>query len=285
MVLGKLAGVRLKVNIFFLLLCLIYCYLGLGIEVAVIFASVLIHELAHAIMAALLKVKVAEIELLPFGGQAKIEDFTGLDPDKEIYIALAGPILSFSAAAIFYFFPEFGWHRSQMIIQINFCLGIFNLLPALPLDGGRILRAFLSGFIGYKKATARSALLGKMMAVLILAYGLWVLYRSHNGAEYILIGVILYWSARREGKLLSYAFMRYLVNKKSELSGKGFLSSRQIVSFEDARIKSILDSTRPSYYTVVLILDEKHRPVGLLSEAELIECLFEKGPQARLKDC
>lgn len=275
----------MRVNLLFILLCAIYVYLGLGVEIAVIFASVLVHELSHTIMAAILGVKVAEIELLPFGGQAKIEDFTGLHPDKEIYTALAGPIISLSLAALFYFLPALQSAKTLLIVQINLFLGVFNLLPALPLDGGRILRAFLSGVLGYKKATARSALMGKIIAIMIAAYGGYLFYEQKSGANFMVIAVILFWAAHREGKLLSYAFMRYLVHKKSELSNKGFLASRQIVSHEDALIKEILDTTRPSYYMIVLILDAAHRPLGMRSEAELIECLFEKGPHARLRDC
>lgn len=285
MILGRVAGVRVRVNLLFLLLCVLYVYLGLGIEIAVIFASVLVHELSHTIMAAMLGVRVAEIELLPFGGQAKVEDFTGLVPDKEIYTALAGPIISLSLAALFYFLPALQSSKSELIIQINLFLGVFNLLPALPLDGGRILRAFLSRLIGYKKATARSAMLGKIIALFLAAFGGYLFYEQKGGTNFLVIAVILFWAAHREGKLLSYAFMRYLVHKKSELSSKGFLASRQIVSHEDALIKEILDTTRPSYYMIVLILDQAHRPLGMRSEAELIECLFEKGPHARLRDC
>ncbi|HZK86712.1 MAG TPA: M50 family metallopeptidase, partial [Syntrophomonas sp.] len=142
MILGKVAGVRIRVNWLFLLLCAIYVYLGLGLEIMVIFASVLLHELSHTIMAAILGVKVAEIELLPFGGQARIDDFTGLDPDREIYIALAGPIFSLSISALLYFLPATFPFKTAQLIQINLFLGVFNLLPALPLDGGRILRAY-----------------------------------------------------------------------------------------------------------------------------------------------
>ncbi len=285
MVLGKVAGVRVRVNILLLLLIGIYIYLGLGFEIAVVIASLLLHELAHTIMAALLGVKVAEIELLPFGGQASIEDFTALDPDREIYMALAGPIISLSLAAVFHFVPALHSVRAPLIVQLNLYLGIFNLLPALPLDGGRVLRAYLSRLIGYKKATAHSALLGEMIALLICAYGLYLFYDHQGGVNFLVIGILLFWAAHREAKLLNYAFMRYLVHKKGELASKGFLESRQIVSREDALIKSILDSTRPTYYMIVLILDEDHHPLGLRSEAELIDCLFEKGPRARLKDC
>jgi len=285
MILGKIAGIRVRINWLFLLLCAIYTYLGLGSEILIIFASVLLHELSHTIMAALLKVRVTEIELLPFGGQARIDDFNGLDPDREIYIALAGPIMSLSLAAIFYFLPANLLLKSSLLIQINLFLGIFNFLPALPLDGGRVLRAILSLHMGYKRATAVSANLGKAIAVLICIYGIYLFYIQQSGANYMLAGIILFWAARREGLLLSYAFMRYLVNKKSELASKGFLSSRQVVGLEEALVKSILEATRPNYYTVVLVLDQQHRPRGMISEAELIECLFSRGPLARLKDC
>jgi len=285
MILGKIAGVRIRINWLFLLVCAVYTYLGLGTEILVIFAAVLLHELSHTIMAAILKVRVAEIELLPFGGQAKIEDFTGLDPDREIFIALAGPIMSLSLAAFFYFLSPTLPLQTSWLIQINLFLGIFNFLPALPLDGGRILRAWLSLHIGYKRATSVSAGLGKAIALLICSYGGYLFYIQQSGANYLLAGLILFWAARREGLLLSYAFMRYLVNKKSELAGKGFLASHQVVGFEDTLVKSILESTRPSYYTVVLVLNQQHQPLGMISEAQMIECLFNQGPLMRLKDC
>lgn len=275
----------MRINWLFLLVCAVYTWLGLGSEILIIFASVLLHELSHTIMAKILRVQVAEVELLPFGGQAKIEDFTGLDPDREIYIALAGPIMSLSLAAFFYLLPPHLLHKTSLLLQINLFLGLFNLLPALPLDVGRILRAILSLRIGYKRATSVAAGLGKTIAILLCAYGGYLFYLQQSGANHILAGLILFWAARREGLLLGYAFMRYLVNKKSELANKGFLASHQVVSFEDTLIKSILASTRPGYYTMVMVLDQQHMPQGLISEAQMIESLLNHGPRVRLKDC
>lgn len=284
--LGKIAGVRIRVNLLFLFLCAVYSSLGLAGEVLIIFAAVLVHEIAHVVIALTLGVKVAEIELLPFGGQAKIEDFTGLEPDREVYIALAGPAVSLSLAGIFYFLhDDITSSYLPLFININLFLGVFNLCPALPLDGGRILRAFLSSVIGYKKATARAAALGKVIAVALSIFGLYKVYYQHNGANYLLVGLLLFWAAHREGKLVAYAFMRYLVNKKSELAKHGVLPSQQIISREDTLLKKILESARPSYYMVVVAVDEADHLVGMRSEAELIECFFEKGPGARLRDC
>lgn len=284
--LGKLAGVLVKVNPLFLLLCIIYIYLGLAREILVVLTSVLMHEIAHGIMAKIMGLKIAEIDLLPFGGQAKIEDFTGLDPDKEIYVALAGPITSLSLAAVFYFLPlKFDPPTLEMMFKVNLLLGCLNLLPALPLDGGRVLRALLSPYQGYKKATRAAALAGELMGVLMIAGGAYLIWSSHTGINFIILGAFLFWAARREASFLVYAFMRFLVNKKGELARKGFLTSRQVVSSENTTIKTILDSSQPSHYLLVVIVDQDHHIVGMRSEAELIECLFEKGPRATLRDC
>ncbi|MGS0765219.1 M50 family metallopeptidase [Syntrophomonas curvata] len=284
--LGKLAGVLVKVNPLFLLLCIIYIYLGLAREILVILTSVLMHEIAHGIMAKIMGLKIAEIDLLPFGGQAKIEDFTGLDPNKEIYVALAGPITSLSLAAVFYFLPlKFDPPTLDMMFKVNLLLGCLNLLPALPLDGGRVLRALLSPYRGYKKATRAAALAGEIMGALMIAGGAYLLWSSRTGINFIILGVFLFWAARREASFLVYAFMRFLVHKKGELARKGFLTSRQVVSSENTTIKTILDSSQPSHYLLVVIVDQDHHIAGMRSEAELIECLFEKGPRATLRDC
>ena len=277
---------RIRINLFFMLLCALYIALGLTVEVLFILVAVLVHEISHVVMALALGVKVTEIELLPFGGQAKIEDFTGLEPDHEIYIALVGPIVSLSLAGIFYFIQaRMTSTYLPLFININLFLGVFNLCPALPMDGGRILRALLSQAIGYKKATGRAAALGKLIAVLFILIGLYQVYFQHSGANYVVVGILLFWAARREGQLLVYAFMRYLVNKKGELSKHGVLPAQQIISREDTLIKKILESTRPSYYLVVVAVDEADHLIGMRSEAELIECFFEKGPGSRLRDC
>lgn len=227
MKLGTITGVQLRLNLFFLLLMVLYGYLGLIEQALIIMASVLIHEIAHTVLALILRVKVAEIELMPFGGQAKIEDFTGLDPEQEIYVALAGPLISLSVAAIFYFLPSNNPAVSTFI-TFNAFLGFFNLLPALPLDGGRVARALLSTRIGYRKATKRVAFVGQIMALLIAGWGGYQTFMQYDASNYIIIGLFLFWAAHRESKLLAYSFMRYLIHKKSELSKEGFLPSQHI---------------------------------------------------------
>lgn len=79
------------------------------------------------------------------------------------------------------------------MFNINLLLGLFNLLPALPLDGGRILRAVLSVRQGYKKATQTSARLGLLTAAALTVYGIYLSVGDLIGANYIVIGVFLFW--------------------------------------------------------------------------------------------
>lgn len=284
--LGRLLGVRLKINPLLLLLALVYWWLGLGLEVLLVLAAVLLHELAHLAAARSLRVTVQEVELLPFGGQAKIEDFTGLEPEKETIIALIGPACSLTIAAVFYFLaPYLSTAKAGFFITINLLLGLFNLLPVLPLDGGRVLRAQLSRRQGYKKATAGMARLGQIAGAALVCWGVYETLSSLTGLNIILAGVILFWSARREGRLLAYSFMRYLVNKKGDLARNGHLPAQQFVSKPDTLVKTILQASSPTYYLLVVVISDNHQVQGMVSEAELIECLFEKGPLATISDC
>lgn len=286
MKLACIAGIRFRVNLFFLLLAVLYSFLGLGEEVLIISAAVLLHELAHTSVGAWMGIKVSEIELFPFGGQAQTEDFTGLEPLKEIYVALAGPLVSLALAAAFHF-PAINPDNSavQFFILINFYLGGFNLLPVLPLDGGRVLRACLSWRCGYRRATLTAARLGKLLAVALMVYGSYLSFTRISGAQYIFIAIFLFWAAHREEKLLAYSFLRFLVKKKNELSSRGLMEVRQVVSDEDTPVREVLYQAKPAYYLVVYVVDESHGITGLCTEARLIECLLERGPGITLKDC
>lgn len=282
MKIGKFAGISLKVNLLVLVLCLVYVVLGMGQEMIMIAAALLVHELGHIFVAKAMQVKIIEVEFFPFGGQARIDDFTGLEPLKEIYVSLAGPISSLFIAAVFYFLDD---KSINYFVKINLLLAIFNTVPALPLDGGRILRALLSHFKGYRKATSVAVFLGVFFAFLLAVYGGYNLVSQNMaGINYIFIGIFLFWGAKREKWLLNYAFMRFLVNKKKELAGKGFMKSRQLVSYPDTEIKKILSTLRPEEYTLVVIVDNKQHILGMYGEAELIECILTKGPAATLKD-
>ena len=175
--LGSIFGFPIEMNLSFLLilgLVLLTNGLAAGFWLAgVLFGSVLLHELGHALMARHLGTPIAGIELHFFGGAAKMTE-TPKSANDEVAIAAAGPAVSLVLAGLGLVlasltgsgvFALFGW--------VNMILGVFNLIPALPMDGGRILRALLTRKYSFIRATALSIKVTRGFAIALGALGLY----------------------------------------------------------------------------------------------------------------
>ncbi|MGI6412962.1 MAG: site-2 protease family protein [Syntrophomonadaceae bacterium] len=249
-------------------------------------SALIVHEIGHISAALLLRLKVTEVVLFPFGGQAKIEDLSILEPYKEISICLAGPAASLAAALIIHTWGLYhGNSQFPWLAKINLLLGVFNLFPAIPLDGGHILRAILAKTFGYKKAVRCSSVIGRLIAACLAVYGICFFGPNISGANYLFIGGFLFWGAYREEKYSTYSFLRLIINKKQDLKKQGVLPSRVLVSTDECLVRTVLNQVGSSYYIVIIVLNEEFQVTDTLSETELIECLLEKGPGARIKDC
>lgn len=166
--LGRLFGFPIEIGAGFLgLLAIVFLFTGglAGVAIVVLaFASILVHELGHALVARHLDVTVDRIDLGFFGGAARMVELPRR-PADEIAIAAAGPIVSFVLAGLamalhavtgFGLFAAIGW--------INVAIGAFNLLPALPMDGGRILRAALARRMSFARATDTAVTVARWVA-------------------------------------------------------------------------------------------------------------------------
>ncbi len=173
-----------------------------------LFASVLLHELAHSYLAKRYGVNIASITLLLFGGVASM----GIPqkPGQEVKIAFAGPLTSLIIGFICLFTynyvissnPALSQNSIYLIIWVlgsmNLLLGIFNLLPAFPMDGGRILRSLFAMKMSYVKATHSAASIGKFLAILMAVYGIYA------GDLWLpLIALYIYGNASNEDRLYS----------------------------------------------------------------------------------
>jgi Zn-dependent protease len=145
--------------------------LGTIAFVVALFGSILLHELGHALMARRYGIGTADITLYLFGGIARLERMPR-SAGPELLIALAGPAVNFAIALALTAFMTasnlLGLPPSELvevIFKINVGLGLFNLLPVFPMDGGRVLRALLSGPLGRLRATEVAAFLGRTLAV------------------------------------------------------------------------------------------------------------------------
>lgn len=190
--LGEVKGIPINVHVTFLVLLgwVMMSYLGAGAGLAgaltggifflSVFAIVILHELGHAMAARAFGIPTRDITLWPIGGVARLERMPE-EPRQELIVALAGPAvnivlaLALGAVALLAGVISPGVVMPPLLrhlIMVNVGLAAFNLLPAFPMDGGRVLRALMAMKGGYLEATRRAAKVGKGMALLFGLAGL-----------------------------------------------------------------------------------------------------------------
>ncbi len=216
---GKIAGIDIFIHItFFLLLAWIaFSYytqsqsIGFAVSgiifIVVIFACVVLHELGHALMAKKYGIDTQDIILLPIGGVARLEKMPD-KPNQELWVALAGPAVNIVIAAVLagFLLMSNGFTPLdqlatgtltfvERVMAVNIFLVLFNMIPAFPMDGGRVLRAVLAMRLSYAKATRYAAFLGQFIAVLFGVFGM--LYNPFL----LLIAVFVWFGAAQESSL------------------------------------------------------------------------------------
>lgn len=157
---------------------------GSALFLTLLFGTVVLHELGHALAARRYGIPTHDITLLPIGGLARLARMPR-EPRQEMVVALAGPavnavlaglafllLLPFQGAVALGLGLPIGGALLHQLLWINVSLGLFNLLPAFPMDGGRVLRAFLAGRMNYLRATEIAARTGQRLAFVLGAIGL-----------------------------------------------------------------------------------------------------------------
>ncbi|HMO63684.1 MAG TPA: site-2 protease family protein, partial [Verrucomicrobiota bacterium] len=198
--LGRFAGIDVYLHVTFLLFLAFIAFLSAKVQRSwlgavdaagfflSVFGCVLLHEFGHALMARRYGVATRDITLLPIGGVARLERMPD-KPVQEFWVALAGPavnvVIALGLLGVLVFrgllVPERLLSVTQgglleRLLAVNILLVLFNLLPAFPMDGGRVLRALLAMRMEYTRATQIAATLGQGMALLFAAIGLFVYF-------------------------------------------------------------------------------------------------------------
>ncbi len=195
--LGRVFGIRIGVHATFVLILIWFGWLGWqhgGMNsamwalalVLVLFTCVVLHELGHSVAAKFFGIEVHSITLLPIGGVAAMKAIPE-EPHKELIIAVAGPMVNVVIVAVLVLavggMP--GWadmpvlpgtvgELANHILLANIVLVIFNMIPAFPMDGGRVLRSMLASVIPYGSATAWATGIGQFLSVAFFVMGFWI---------------------------------------------------------------------------------------------------------------
>ncbi|AQS59954.1 M50 family metallopeptidase [Desulforamulus ferrireducens] len=277
---GRFWGIDIHINLLFLGLMGLYFVAGVLAKGLLIFGLVLFHELAHTLAAKYYGVRVIDVEILPFGGVARLGSEMIAEPGKEIAIALAGPLSNLLLIAVAMGLRNHGiWSEEYgpFFLQINLMLAFFNLLPALPLDGGRILRSLLSPQVGVSRATVTAAVIGQVVAIVVAGLGVIGVINRMVGLDVVIIALFVLYAATKEKNMAPFLFIQQLTRKKQELSGAGVLPAEQLVAMEDVPLKEVVNLFVPQRFHSIMVLNRELQYLGQLSEAQVLDALFAYG--------
>jgi Zn-dependent protease/predicted transcriptional regulator len=292
---GRIAGIDVYIHFTFLLLLAwvgLEYYLAHGdpaeglagvVFVLVLFGIVVLHELGHALAARRYGIRTRDITLLPIGGVARLERMPE-DPRQELVVALAGPAVNVVLAAGLYiglalgrgFVPltevmHVGGNILGQLFWVNVSLAVFNLLPAFPMDGGRVLRALLAMRMDYVRATQAAARVGQGMALLFGFLGLF-------GNPFLVFIALFVW--------LAAAQEASMVQMRSAMDGIPVMRV-MITDFQALRpdeplaraVEQVLSGFQQDFPVV-----EGDRLVGILTRTDLIAGLSRHGPVGRVAE-
>src|SRR5262249_3442510 len=269
----RVAGIQLRIHITFLLLIgwLAVGSAGAAIFVLLLFFCVVLHEFGHAIAAKGYGINTPDITLLPIGGVARLERMPE-EPKQELVIAIAGPLVNVIIAACLYVVigarghvgPETAMRSGDMLVslfQINVWLVLFNLLPAFPMDGGRVLRALLATRFSYARATQIAASIGQGCAFVFGFIGLF------SNPFLLFIALFVYIGASQEAAL---AQMR-------DVSRRFPVSSAMVREFrslpETATLQEAVDALLATSQHDFPVLAASGDVAGILTRHDLISAL------------
>lgn len=275
--LGKVSGIEIRLHWTFVLLP-IYIYFsslasGFGIAgattsvllVLAIFGCVLLHELGHAFAARQFGIPTRDITLLPIGGVAALERIPR-NPLQEMWIAVAGPLVNVVIAAALLLLIGFGGIFNggffASLALANIVLVLFNLIPAFPMDGGRILRSSLALFTNWHHATEIAVSVGKILAVGLGFAGL-----LSGNIMMLFVAMFVWFAANSE---LAMARTRPREARQSSEVQWNLHSDEGVPASTTAKKAAMwLASRRGTYCRVV----ESGKTIGTVTKAQLLSAL------------
>jgi Zn-dependent protease/CBS domain-containing protein len=292
---GRVAGTVVRIHLTFLIfLAWIFAasYASSGaatawntlIFIVLLFLCVLLHEFGHIFTARAFGVTTPYVTLLPIGGVAQLERIPE-EPWEEFLIAIAGPMVNIVITLLLVYVAGANLQPSaaaavdsthiamvDRLAIVNLFLALFNLIPAFPMDGGRVLRALLASRMGYVRATEISASIGQFVAFALGFIGL-----MYNPIL-IFIAIFVYLAASSEAHMVALRAVSRGVPVSHAMMTR-FATLTPQAHIEEA-VQTLLATSQGEFPVV----DGAGKPVGVLDRGALIRALKTLGPDARVAD-
>lgn len=246
-----------------------------------------VHELFHFATAKLYGIQVKGLFIMPFGICLKLNDIYINETRKEIIIAAAGPFANVIMMLFAWFLKEnfkLSLWDINFFIYGNLAVIMINMIPALPLDGGRILKAILVNIWGFKRAFMLMEKLTKALLLIVFLWGIYVLYLTKLNYSIILIFIFLFVNIIAEKNTSKLIIMKGITDSRKKLADKGILKAQTIVVFDSVRGSKILRNLSYNHFFIIIVVGSDMSVKGIMTEAQVVEGLARHGSNAKMED-
>lgn len=265
-----------KVLKLFPLYLVILFFLGFKEEMIISLVYIFAHEFTHYMVARVLGFSAYGVKLLPFGAVLNLKELDEAEPFEDFLISISGPVLNIILSFIFYFlYYKYGMLYFYKSSICNWILGIFNLIPAFPLDGGRILRDFLSLKTLYKKANKITLNVGIVIGSILCFFYFICFFRGYEKLSWSVgcIALFITITSIKEKERMSYIIMGDIIKKKNRFINRGYIENRNVSIYYKDYLLQALELIDKNKYNVFLVLDENMTLMDIIYEDEILDAL------------
>ncbi len=278
-------GPRIAINIWFIPVA-VCAFVG-GYE-NIFFAGftiALLHELAHVLCAYRLDVSVSRITIYPFGVAAQLSGEYIKSSEKEFIIAFSGPFFNIILFWICIMLAKlFPFDILDFCMDINVAMAAVNLIPALPLDGGRMLKSILTSKLGIIRAYNFMLCLSRTLICALGIFAVYLFFSSNFNFSLILISAFLFQNLSREQKSISHITLAEILNNSKKLKSRNTYKTKVICTTEDTFASILLRHLSYDYFCIIHIADQNSSIVKTLSETQVLSALTTHGIRIKFKD-
>jgi stage IV sporulation protein FB len=259
---------------------------GYFAELFTLFLIVLVHEIGHVVVARSFDIRVREVKLLPFGGVAEIEDAGSIPARQDALIAIAGPLQNVWMGLAAWGCGQLGWWDPEWAAYVwkaNLMIGLFNLLPIYPLDGGKLLQAAFSYGFNYYSMMKWTSRISIVLSTLMIGFAISTAFWPSNGIQLnlLVVGLFLWLTNWTYYRNIPYLFVRFLMHRDRvavRTIARGSLARPIIVNIKQPIIGVVRLLWREQYHLIYL-MELEGRIVKVVPEKEVVDrFLIERDP-------
>lgn len=238
-----------------------------------------LHELSHIVIASSYGCKFNNFKINVLGAKAEICEIEELSEKRKLNVYLAGPCFNFIIAMMMYILNyKYNLVIFENSVKINLSLGLFNLLPAYPLDGSRICEILLTRRYLYRKTKSIVVILSIIISIILFLFGISIMIFLHKvNISFFMASVLMIYTSILEKQKTMYIIMGDIFKKLKKLKKYGYIENKSISIYYKKGLVNVLTLVDKNKFNIFYVLDDNMKVVGTVCEDELIEALKEYG--------